>query len=300
MNEIVEKTLACIKSPNRMIGALAIRGAFNWMGDEAFLKMKYRAACGKRLDLKNPQTFNEKLQWLKLHDRKTEYTKMVDKYEVKKYVADKIGGQYIIPTYGVWDSFDEIDFGKLPDSFVLKCTHDSGGIIICRNKAKLDLKAVRKKLMKSLKRNYYYYGREWVYKGVKPRIIAEKYMESAGNEVPDDYKVHCFNGEPQLIEVDYDRFIAHKCNLYTVEWKYIDAEIGYPANKECFFNKPKPLQEMLYLSEKLSNGIPYLRTDFYVIDERVYFGELTFYPGSGWAKIKPEEFEAELGSRIDV
>ena len=182
------------------------RGWLNPLPDKVFLKLMFRARMGSKLDLKHPRTFNEKLQWLKLYDRRTEYTNMVDKYEAKKYVAQKIGEQYIVPTLGVWESFDDIDFEKLPEQFVLKCTHDSGGLVICRNKRNLDIDAARIKIQKSLKFDYYRHGREWPYKEVKPRVIAEKFMkDSETEEGLTDYKFFCFDGEPKAMFIATDR-----------------------------------------------------------------------------------------------
>jgi hypothetical protein len=268
--------------------------------DSIYLRMLYKRRLGTKLNLKNPQTFNEKLQWLKLYDRKPEYTTMVDKYAVKKYVADKIGEQYIIPTLGVWDKFEDIDFDKLPNQFVLKCTHDSGGLAICKDKSEFDIKAARKKINKSLKRNYYYSGREWPYKNVPRRIIAEKYMTDESGVELKDYKVFNFDGEPKFIQVDYDRFVEHKRNLYSTDWKYIDAAIQYPTNKKNQINKPECLNEMLDLARKLSVGIPHVRTDFYIVNSKIYFGELTFYHGSGVEKFTPEEFGIEVGSWLKL
>lgn len=171
-----------LKDPKRVVNVLAARGVLNFLPDEQYLKLRYWAAFGRKLDLENPSRFTEKLQWLKLHDRKPEYSRMVDKYEAKQYVADKIGEEYIIPTLGVWDSFDEIDFESLPDKFVLKCTHDSGGLVICKDKKSLDKDKARTKIEKSLKNNYYLWGREWPYKNVKPRIIAEQFMVDSKTE----------------------------------------------------------------------------------------------------------------------
>ena len=175
-----------------IIDYLDSRGFFKFMSDEAYLKFMYKLKMKRKLNLSDPQTFNEKLQWLKIYDRKPEYTTMVDKYEAKKYVADIIGEEYIIPTLGVWDRFEDIDFDELPDQFVLKCTHDSGGLVICRDKSKLDLKAAKKKINKSLKRNYYWIGREWPYKNVRPRIIAEKFMTDPTSDDLQDYKFFFF------------------------------------------------------------------------------------------------------------
>src|SRR4051812_46457707 len=166
-------------------------GWLNWLPDKIYLRMLYRIRMKKKLNWKNPKTFNEKLQWLKLHDRQQKYNSMVDKYEAKQYVSDRIGSEYIIPTYGVWDSFEEINFDMLPDQFVLKCTHDCGGLVICRDKNTFDIEKAREKITKCLKRNYYYHTREWPYKGVKPRVIAEKYMEDSSSVVLKDYKFYC-------------------------------------------------------------------------------------------------------------
>ena len=180
-------------------------GLYKNMDDAEFLKKNYSAIMKKNLHLENPQTFNEKLQWLKLYDHNPEYTKMVDKYEAKKYVADLIGEEYIIPTLGVWGSFEEIDFDALPNQFVLKCTHDSGGLVICRDKSKLYKNKARKKITRSLQQNFYYRSREWPYKNVKPRIIAEAYMEDTETEELRDYKFFCFGGNVKALFVAKDR-----------------------------------------------------------------------------------------------
>lgn len=251
--------------------------------DENFLKMYYLVMMRRELNLKNPQTFNEKLQWLKLYDRKPEYTTMVDKYAVKKYVADIIGEEYIIPTLGVWDHFDEIDFDKLPNQFVLKCTHDSGGLVICKDKDKLDLKAARQKIEKSLKQNYYWSGREWPYKNVKRRIIAEKYMSDERKEELSDYKVLCFNGEPKIIEVHKGRFNGqHTQDCYDEFWNKTDIEQYDLPKSDEIMPKPVFLEEMLHLSKLLSKNLIHVRVDWYFTNNRLYFGELTFYDGSGY------------------
>ncbi len=271
------------------------------MDDAEFSKRVFYYSMNRPLDLDNPKTFNEKLQWLKLYDRNPKYTTMVDKYEAKKYVADIIGEEYIIPTYGIWDSPDEIDFDNLPNQFVLKCTHNSGlGMCICKDKASLDIKKVKKELKKGLKQNYYYGNREWPYKNVKPRIIAEKYMvDESGTELK-DYKVFCFNGEPELIEVDFERFIKHQRNFYTTDWQFIDMELLYPNSPSREFKKPDKLDEMLDKARILSKDIPHVRTDFYVINEKIYFGEITFFHESGCGKFTPEEWDEKLGDMIKL
>ena len=266
--------------------------------DKLYIAIKFKMSFGRFPNLKNPETFNEKPQWLKLYNRKPEYTRMVDKYEAKKYVADIIGEEYIIPTLGVWDKFDDIDFDNLPDQFVLKCTHDSGGLVICRDKSKLDVAAAKKKIEKCLKTNYYWHSREWPYKNVKPRIIAEQYLRDDSGRDVNDYKVFNFNGEPHLIQVDFDRFIDHKKNIYTTDWNLCDFSFNYPAHPEIEIPKPTMLKEMLELSKKLSAGEPYMRTDFYCVGNKIYFGELTFFPASGYGAFDPDGVDYELGDKI--
>lgn len=275
---------------------------FSWMPDEMNLKFWYRYNFGKKLNLDNPETFNEKLQWLKLNNRKDEYTRMVDKYEVKEYVASIVGDQFIIPTLGVWDSFDEIDFDALPKQFVLKCTHDSGGLVICKDKSKLDLKAAKKKIQKSLKRSYYWVGREWPYKNVKPRIIAEAYMQDSKTNDLKDYKFFCFGGVAKCFKVDFDRYIEHHANYYDMQRNLLDfGEAAYPPNdKKKLDINPETLEEMQRLAEKLSADIPFLRADFYDVDGRIYFGELTFYPASGFGKFTSEQSDQLMGKWISI
>lgn len=274
-------------------------GFFDNMPDELYLKKVFLYKLGYPLDLQNPQTFNEKLQWLKLYDRNPEYTTMVDKYEVKKYVADKIGEQYVIPTLGVWNSFDEIDFDALPNQFVLKCTHDSGGFVICRDKSNLDIESAKDKINKSLSVNYYYRGREWPYKNVKPRIIAEQYMEDASSDELKDYKLMCFNGKVKCSFVCSERFSEDglKVTFYDRDWNVMPFERHYPRS-QCPIAKPSSYDDMVRLAEQLSKDIPFVRVDFYEVSGKIYFGELTFYPGSGFEEFEPFEWDKTLGSWI--
>lgn len=272
------------------------------MGDKTYLKLQFRAQMGKWLDLENPQTFNEKLQWLKLYDRRPEYTMMVDKYAVKAYVAQQIGREYIIPTLGVWDRFEDIDFDTLPERFVLKCTHDSGGLVICRDKASLDLQMAREKLEKSLKRNFYFHGREWPYKNVKPRIIAETYMEDSHTGELRDYKFLCFDGEAKTLYVATERQTTGeetKFDFFDMDYRHLPFCNGHP-NAHCLPEKPKCFDEMRRLAEKLSKGIPHVRVDFYEVDGKVYFGELTFFHMSGFAPFDPAEWDVTFGSWITL
>ena len=269
--------------------------------DEMYLQLQYQKILGKKMNLKQPKTFNEKLQWLKLYDRNSEYTKMVDKYEVKKYVANIIGEEYIIPTLGIYDSVEKIDFEKLPNKFVIKCTHDSGSTIICKDKNVFDVEKAKKEINRALKVNYYYFGREWPYKNVKPRIIIEKYMvDESGTELK-DYKIFNFNGISKIIQVDFGRFKEHKRNLYDTNWNYIkELSIQYPTDPNTIIKKPENLEKMIELAQRLSQGIPHLRTDFYSINEKIYFGELTFYHGSGFEKFNTETWNKKLGDWIDL
>ena len=274
-------------------------GFYNKMPDEKYLKKLFRLHIGKELDLDSPKGFNEKIQWLKLYNRKPEYTTMVDKYTAKKYAAEKIGEQYIIPSLGVWDRAEDIDPGKLPDKFVLKCTHDSGGVVICRDKSEFDIEAARKKINKRLKANYYYSGREWPYKNVKPRIIAEKYMEEPGSSELKDYKFMCFNGKVRCTFVCSERFEKLKVTFYDNDWKRMPFERHYHAS-ETDIPKPKNFDKMVELAEILSEDIPFLRVDFYEINGHIYFGELTFFPGSGFEEFTPEEWDRILGDWITL
>lgn len=271
------------------------------ISDKYFLETRYQNVFQKNLNLQNPQTFNEKLQWLKLNDRKDIYTKMVDKYEAKSYVSKIIGNKYIIPTLGIYNNFDEIDFNKLPNQFVIKCTHDSGGLVIVTDKSKLDIKKAKKKINKSLKKNYYYPGREWPYKNVKPRIIIEKYMKD--NSINDlmDYKFFCFNGKCKFFKIDFNRLTKHQANYYDTNGNILPfGEEICPPDFAKKLELPVNLKKMINLAEKLSQNITFLRVDFYEINGNIYFGELTFYPASGFGKFQPEEWDLKLGNLIDL
>lgn len=290
------------KNPLLLFLTLGHRGIFNWMDDEQYLKIAFYARMHKKLDLNNPQTFSEKIQWLKLYDRKPEYTMMVDKYEAKKYVAGKIGEEYIIPTLGVWDSFDEIDFTSLPEQFVLKCTHDSGGLVICTDKSKLDIDGARKKINASMRHNYFWGMREWPYKNIKPRIIAEQYMvDESGYELK-DYKLFCFDGLPKAMFIASDRSKQDeetKFDFYDMEFKHLPFTNGHPnASREI--KRPVSFEKMKRLAGVLSQGIPHVRVDFYDINGKIYFGELTFAHWSGMVPFEPEEWDFKFGSWITL
>lgn len=284
-----------------IIKIFRITGFLKLLPDKLFLKLYYPVMMNEDLDLVNPKTFNQKLQWLKLYDRKPEYSIMVDKYAVKEYVSKRIGSEYVIPTLGVWEKFEDINFDALPNQFVLKCTHDSGGIVICRDKSKLDLVEARKKINDSLKNNYFYNGREWPYKNVKPRIIAEAYMEDKGTAALRDYKFFCFGGIAKCYKVDFDRFVEHHANYFDTEGKLLDfGEVICPPVFDKKIDMPVSLPKMIELAELLSKENPFLRVDFYDVNGKIYFGEMTFYPSSGYGKFIPEEWDLKLGEWIYI
>ena len=298
----MNKFIRFIVDPKFRCSILASRGWYNSMSDEDYIKRKYKLSFGKELNLDSPQTYNEKLQWLKLNYRKPVMTAMVDKYEVKKYIADLIGDEYIIPTLGVWERFEDIDFDKLPNQFVLKCTHDSGGVIICKDKSELDKIKAQKKLEKCLKMNYYYQNREWPYKDVNPRIIAEQYMEDESGYELKDYKFFCFDGEVKALFIATDRGVEGeetKFDFFDADFNHLPFTNGHPnANREI--KKPLSFDEMKVLASKLSKGFPHLRVDFYDINGKIYFGELTFYHWSGLTPFVPEEWDYTFGSWIKL
>lgn len=268
--------------------------------DKWYLQLLYRREFNKELDLENPKGYNEKLFWIKLYDHRPEYTTMVDKYAVKKYVADKIGKEYIIPTLGVWDRVEDIDWDKLPNQFVLKCTHDSGGLVICRDKSKLDKDAAKKKLRMSMKRNYYKAGREWPYKDVPRRILAEKYMEDKSvGELP-DYKFFCFDGEVKALFIGTERGTGDvKFDYYDADFNHLNLIQEHPMSGKVL-PKPQHFEKMKELAAYLSKGLPQVRVDFYNINGDIYFGELTFFHHGGVIPFHPEEWDYIFGSWIKL
>ncbi len=276
-------------------------GLYRHMSDDTYLRKMFYCCFGKDFNLKHPKTFNEKLQWLKLYDRNPEYTYLVDKYEVKSIISSRLGSQYSVPCIGLWDDFSSIDFDNMPNQFVLKTTHDSGSVIICNSKDDFDYKLSRHKLQKSLRRNYYYYRREWPYKNVKPRIIAEPLLINNGKPV-DDIKIHCFNGIPKLILVCSDRYTSHGLteDFYDIDWNHLNIMRPGVPNALFFHGKPPKLNEMIELARKISSGIPFLRVDFFIADNQIYIGELTFFPASGFERFVPDEWDDILGSWLEL
>lgn len=283
----------------RVFMYFASRYFFNWIPDKEFIKLCYRCHIGKELDLENPRTYNEKLQWLKLYDRDPKYTELVDKYEVRKFIKDKIGEQYLIPLIGVWDSVEDIDFDKLPEQFVLKCTHDSGGVIICRDRSQFNVEEAKKKLSYLMKRNFYKLHREWPYKNVKHRIIAEKYMVDESGTQLKDYKFFCFNGEPKALYVASNRNIDTRFDFFDMDFNHLEFENGH-KNSDDIINRPAGFEKMKKLAKNLSANMPHVRVDFYNVNGKIYFGEFTFFHMGGFAPFIPEKYDYIFGDWLEL
>ena len=288
----------------KIIGIILL-GKFSFLfSDKQYLQMMYWLHLGRKLNLKNPKTFNEKLQWLKLYNHKPEYTIMVDKVKAKEYVAKLIGEEHIIPTLGVWDDPDDIDFDALPDQFVLKCNHNSGtGMCICRDKSKLDIEKVKAELRKGLKENYFMRCREWPYKNVPRKILAEKFMvDESGTELK-DYKIFCFNGEPRYCQVISDRNTDEKIDFYDMHWKRLVGLVGLNDkvhNSEYAIPCPESFENMKQMASLLAKSIPFSRIDFYEINHQAYFGEITFFPATGFGNFNPREWNVKMGDMITL
>lgn len=301
---ILRRIKRFIGEPYVRFYCLEYLGFYNSMPDKEFLEKKFKKLrMGYELNIKNPRSFNEKMQWLKLYDRNENYTRLVDKCEVKKFVANILGENHIIPTIMEWENPQDIDFDKLPKQFVLKCNHNSGlGMYICKEKATMNTNKIRKNLKKALVQEYYLVGREWPYKKIKRKILAEKYMEAENGQL-NDYKVFVFEGKAELIQVDYDRFADHHRNFYDRNWNYQPFTTCYPTNKDRHIERPECLEELLDAAEILAKeiGCPhFVRIDFYVVRKSYYFGEITFYHGSGFEIFYPSEWDFVLGEWIKL
>lgn len=296
-----------VNNPWKIGISLARRGWLNALSDKVYLSIMYRANFGKKLDWENPTTFSEKLQWLKLNDRKPIYEKMVDKYEAKEFVAERIGEEYTIPVVGgPWNHPDEINYDDLPTQFVLKTTHDCGGVLICRDKAKFDVKAAREFLLQHLQREYYLHCREWPYKNVQPRIFAEVLL--CGNDQAEairDYKFFTFNGEPKLMYIAGGRDYALKdkqvvyADFYDMEFNHVDLCIDHD-NSPIPPAKPQNFDLMVKCARKLAQGTKHLRVDFYEVNGHLYTGELTFFHCGGLHEFKTKEWDKRMGDWISL
>nr|MBS1901048.1 glycosyl transferase [Actinomycetota bacterium] len=308
----IRHTVARVRS--KVLYLLQLDRRLQHWDDARYLKLLFRLRTGKRLDLDTPKTFSEKLQWLKLHDRQPLYTALVDKYEVKQWVAERIGAEYVVPNLGIWDSFDEIDFDALPEQFVLKCTHDSGGLVICRDRATFDVAAAKARIERSLARNYFYLGREWPYRDVPPRVLAEVYLptwtpdgastseEDATADGVVDYKFYCFHGEPEFLYVSQDLHDHDLARRTFLRCDWTPAGFGRHGYRgfEDALPQPPQFEEMMELARVLSAGIPFVRVDLFAQHGHVLFSELTFHPVSGMIPFDPRSADLEIGRSLDL
>lgn len=303
MGSLIQILIRLITNPQIRFGYLSKLGLYNNWSDEKYLKREFFLNTGKELDLENPKTFNEKIQWLKIYDRKSIYTTMVDKYAAKKYIANLIGKEYVVPLLGVWDTPDEIDFESLPQQFVLKTTHDSGGVVVCRNKGNMNVDTIKKKLWKSLRTNYYLVHREWPYKDVPRKIIAEKYLENESGKGLRDYKFFNFSGKSKFVYISegLEDHSTARISFYDFSGKLLPFKrLDYKPLDDCIF--PDNFQKMKMVSDLLAEklNLPFVRTDFYSVNGKIYFSEITFSPCAGLMPISPDKYDLELGKLIQL
>lgn len=289
-----------ITNPKLVTLHLCRHWPFRLISDEAYLKLLHLTFQERHLDLDNPKSFNEKIEWLKLYDRRQEYTMMTDKYLVRNYVAQKIGEEHLIPLLGVWDNANQIDFNQLPDKFVLKCNHDMGSVVICSDKKTFNEKRARRELNKHLRINYFWPSREYNYFNIDRKIIAEEFISDENSSELSDYKFFCFDGVPRLIQVDKNRFTDHVRNFYTPNWEYIEVENGCKTDNNLKIERPDNLEEMLEIASTLSNGYPHIRVDLYNVSGKILFGELTFHHGGGAMKVIPYKYDEIWGSYLTL
>ena len=300
-------SIAAIKwyasNPHAVLSKLSQMNMLNWMPDELFLRLHWpRKKMGYRLDLDNPQTFNEKLQWLKLYDRKPVYTIMADKYRAREYITEHVGAEYVVPLYGVWDNVADVDFSNLPDQFVIKCNHDCGGLSICRDKAKFDFEQSKMLLRKSIIKNYYYASREWQYKNIKPVVLAEKLLDNSDGSPLVEYDFFCFNGKVKIVTCcwgDRDKGNIHYNDYYNENFERLEISCNYPKSDKVF-EKPELFDEMKNIAETLAGDRAFLRVDIYICDNKPFVGEMTFHHWGGKGLFEPKGWDKTLGSWIDL
>lgn len=305
MIETIKKVPGAVKHPVRLFRYLSRRGWLKWMHDETYIKLIYRMQIKRKLNLENPTTFNEKLQWLKINERNSKYTMMVDKIAVKDYVSMLIGNEYVVPTIGIWERADDIDFDVLPDRFVLKCNHDSSSIIVCKDKKSLNYDKVIKKMNYCLGNNGYWYGREWPYKNVKPLVFAEEYLEDEastnnGLESLNVYKFFTFDGVPKIIQtIQNDKTPNESIDYFDCDWNLLELRQNFP-NSNIPLQRPESLEEMIRLAKILGEKLPFIRIDFYEVNKRVYFSEFTFFSDDGMNRFIPDHWDKDLGDLIKL
>lgn len=299
--DMSDRIARLLRNPSLTVPYLGARGFLHGMDDETYLKKCFKAYMGYDLDLDNPRTFNEKLQWLKLHDRNPLYTTLVDKCAVKQWVADRIGPEYVTPTYARWDRAEDVDVSGLPERFVLKTNHDSGGVAICRDRATFDLEAAKRKLARHLRRNYYWGCREWPYRDVRPCVFAEEYLDPGEGGDLADYKLFRFSSGRMVTLVCEDRLLGAgmKETFFDEEWCPLDlTEGGHPSNPGHL--APPHFEQMRALCDELAEGLPFCRVDFYESGGGLLFGEMTLYPCGGFERFDPPEWDERLGSWVDL
>lgn len=294
----LKTAISLVKTPQKLLLPAGQNGLLNFLPDKVYLKAVFKAETGYVLNLNHPQTYNEKLQWIKLYDRKPEYVIYADKYRVRDYIAETIGEKYLVPLIGMYKRAEDIPWKELPNRFVIKCNHASGQNIICKNKADLDIKSVEKQINIWLKRNAFWGGREWCYKDIKPCIICEEFIETRDGNTPDDYKFMCFNGVPRLIQVHHDRYGEHTLDYYTPDWQRAKMKRADANTSSSLIPMPLNLGEMLEIATILSNDMYYARIDLYNVEGKIYFGEITMYPTSGFSAFEDYKDDLLLGSYL--
>lgn len=295
----MNKIIKAIRNPRKILYYITIK-CVNILPDSIFLKLVFYSRLGYKLNLKKPKSFNEKLQWLKLYDKHPEYTKMVDKIDAKTYVASVVGDKYLIPTIGTWNTVDDIDWETLPNRFVVKSTNDSGGVVVCKDKKKLDITKAKEKLRSTGGRDYTTISKEYPYKNVPHRYIAEEYVEDESGYELKDYKIFCFDGEPKFLFVATGRQQNDtRFDFYDLEFNHLPVLNGHP-NADQWPIKPKNFEEMLDVAKKLSKGLPHVRVDLYNVNGRIYFGELTFFHWSGIVPFEPVEWDYKFGEYLKL
>ncbi|MBP5617108.1 MAG: hypothetical protein J6X06_04905 [Elusimicrobiaceae bacterium] len=303
INNYFNKGISFILDSDYRFRVLAFLGFFDHCSDEKYLKRMFRSVFNYDLDLNNPKTFSEKLQWLKLYDRNPLYTMLVDKCAVKKWVAEKLGQEYVVPNLGMWNSPDEIEFDKLPNQFVLKCNHNSGlGMCICKDKSKLDVQKVKQALGNGLKQNYYLTNREWPYKNVARKIIAEEFLSDGKNQDLADYKFFCFGGIPHYCQVITDRNSVEKVDFFDMNWQhqpFTGLTKPFP-HADKMPKIPSCFEKMKQACHILAKDIPFVRVDFYEVNGKMYFGEMTFFPASGLGKFTPDKWNETIGDKLKL